>query len=857
MMIEGRWQEARRLFHACIELGARDRADLFERECAGDPGMKAEVESLLGQADDNGSFMEQPAAEASFVHAQHDPRVGQRLGAYEIVALLAEGGMGAVYRAVRADDQYRQQVAIKLVRRGLEGQAMLARFKAERQILASLDHPHIARLLDGGLTDEGLPYFVMELVEGEPIDQYCESRKLSVARRLELFCDVCAAVQYAHQNLTVHRDLKPGNILVTANGVVKLLDFGIAKVLDAGVPAHATATALRAMTPEYSSPEQLKGEAITTATDVYSLGVILYRLLSGQSPYRAVASEPYALAREVCDTEPVKPSVALADGSNFASRKQLEGDLDCIILMALHKERDRRYASVEQLSDDIRRHVAHLPVVARQSTWSYRSGRFLARHKVAVSAGALVVMTLVGGIVSTAWEAKIAAGERDRAQRHFNSVRELANAFMFDFHDAIKNLSGALPARQLVVTKALKYLDGPASETGDDLSLRRELATAYEKVGDLQAEYRSTHLGDTQSALGSYRKALALRESVAQAGAGDPGGASAQESLRQLVTTHGKLGELLVAIGDASGALVQAEQLLAIATKLAAIYPGDAKNRRILATAYLDHGWKQAQQGQWQQGLTQCRKGADLMETLLAEAPSNKPLKRVLALTYSRIAELVESNTTNYAEASALHEKALALATVLLAEDRDNTDLQNIVAWEKLGLGSMLAKQGQPTRALATLRLVLNDLQVFAAANPEDSQARYNVGYALNMSGNVLLQLHNPDEALSYLRQVAASVEPVNAPQGDEPQIRAVMAYSEFLIGQANTQVAQNARASASLRLTHWQEAKVHYERSLSLSQDERVRHVLHSDLQPDEPGTQIAMCDTEIANLSGASKAP
>jgi eukaryotic-like serine/threonine-protein kinase len=849
-----RWQQARQLFHACIELGARDRADLLERECAGDPGLKAEVESLLDQADENGSFMEQPAVEAAVVNVPHGSRVGQRVGAYEIVELLAEGGMGGVYKAVRADDQYRQQVAIKLVRRGLEGDLMLARFKAERQILASLDHPHIARMLDGGLTDDSLPYFVMELIDGEPIDQYCERRKLPVARRLALFCDVCEAVQYAHQNLTVHRDLKPGNILVTESGVVKLLDFGIAKVLDAGGPANATVTVLRAMTPEYSSPEQLKGEPVTTATDVYSLGVILYRLLSGCSPYRAAASEPYALAREVCDTEPAKPSAAFAERANLALRKQLQGDLDSIVLMALRKERDKRYASAQQLSDDIRRHLARVPVLARQSTWSYRSGRFLARNKMAVSAAALVLLTLAGGIVSTAREAKVAAAERDRAQRHFNSVRELANAFMFEFHDAIKNLSGALPARQLVVAKALKYLDGLAAEDGNDLSLKRELATAYEKIGDVQAGYGSAHLGDTKSALASYRKALSLRESVASAATGSP---EAAESLRQLVTAHGKLGDLLAENGDAAGALLQSERLLSIAIELAARQPGDAANHRILATAYLDHGQKQAGRGQWQEGLVHCRKGAALMETLLAQAPANKPLKRVLALTYGRIANLIEKHTGNDAEASALHDKALALVTALLADDPDNIDLQNIAAWEKLGLGWTLAKQGQQARALEILRPVLSGFRLFLASNPQDSHARFNVGYALNLVGNVMLRFHQPQEALSYLRQVATSVQPVNEPNGDDLQIRALVAYSEFLMGQAHAQQGGYTDASASLRRAQWQEAKAHYQRSLALLHDERVRDVLNSDLPPDEPGVQIANCDTEIASLSGASMVP
>src|ERR1700730_6849802 len=288
--------------------------------------------------------------------------------------------MGTVFLAERADDEYRKQVAIKLIKRGMDTDSVLRRFRNERQILAGFDHPNIARLFDGGTTADGLPYFVMEYIEGLPIDEYCNKRALSIPERLKLFREVCAAVSYAHRHLVIHRDIKRSNILVTAEGVPKLLDFGIAKILQSGdgAPTFATMTGLRLMTPEYASPEQVRGQPVTTASDVYSLGVILYELLTGQFPYRFASQTPRDIERAITTTQPEKPSTAIArsDGnSKFEIRnsKFLKGDLDNIVLTALRKEPERRYQSVEQFSEDIRRHLEARPIVAGTDTGHERS----------------------------------------------------------------------------------------------------------------------------------------------------------------------------------------------------------------------------------------------------------------------------------------------------------------------------------------------------------------------------------------------------------------------------------------------------------------------------------------------------
>jgi len=308
-----RWQQVREVLDKAIGISTTERPAFLESACAGDPELRAEVESLLASHDEAGTaFLQKPAANlnlSSQETVEPKARIGRRVGVYQILELIGEGGMGEVYRAVRADGQYDKEVAVKLVRAGLDTASVVERFRHERQVLASLDHPNIARLYDGGTTEDGIPYLVMELIEGTPIDEYCDTHKLNVTERLQLFQQVCSAIQYAHQRLVIHRDIKPGNILVTKDGTPKLLDFGIAKILDA--TASANATLVNPMTPEYASPEQVRGEPITTATDVYSLGVVLYQLLTGRSPYPKDTRAPHELARAICEFEPARPSTAV------------------------------------------------------------------------------------------------------------------------------------------------------------------------------------------------------------------------------------------------------------------------------------------------------------------------------------------------------------------------------------------------------------------------------------------------------------------------------------------------------------------------------------------------------------------
>ena len=421
-MTDTRWERLSTVFDAASKIDMRDRQGFLEQACGGDAALRADVERLLAAHERAADFIAaSPTPSLVPRLLAHDPAIAaarkgeeRRIGAYRLVQEIGRGGMGAVYLAERSDAEFPKRVAIKLIKRGMDTDAVLARFRTERQILASLDHPHIARLLEGGTTDDGLPYFVMEYVDGVPIDDYADAKELSVVERLELFLRVCDAVSYAHQRLVIHRDIKPLNILVTPDGVPKLLDFGITKLLVS----------------EYASPEQVQGQRAATTSDVYSLGVVLFELLTGRLPYRFRSRTAEVVIHTITTADPDCPSAAVVeevephaseettmqrriaspphrprtgDARADRLRRRLRGDLDAIVLTALRKEPGQRYASVDQLADDIGRHLARRPVRARPDTMWYRGTKFVRRNRLAVAAAATLILALAAGIAATAW----------------------------------------------------------------------------------------------------------------------------------------------------------------------------------------------------------------------------------------------------------------------------------------------------------------------------------------------------------------------------------------------------------------------------------------------------------------------
>jgi serine/threonine protein kinase/tetratricopeptide (TPR) repeat protein len=448
------WQRIQQLFHGAVECEPGQRQAFLDDNCAGDLSLRQEVVSLLA-AYEKGGFTGAPAFLEGIrlvEQSGEQSMVGRTIGAYEVIREIGRGGMGTVYLASRSDKAFHKEVAIKLIKRGLDTDDVIRRFQSERQILASLDHPNISRIVDGGTTADGLPYFVMEYIQGEPIDIYCDAHKLNITRRLRLFLRVCAAVQHAHQNLVIHRDIKARNILVNSDRVPRLLDFGIAKLINTEPAApDRTLTVKRRLTPESASPEQIRGISITTATDIYSLGLLLYKLLTGHPPYRLAGKSTPEMERTICEDDPEMPSKVIdrveglgtsatitpqsvsetREGSPEALRRRLGGDLDNIVLRALRKEPAQRYSSVEQFAEDVRRHLEGLPVEARRATWRYRAGKFVRRHRAGVAAAAMIVFSLIAGIAATSWQARLTAAEGKRARIEAAKAQRI-NAFLQD-----------------------------------------------------------------------------------------------------------------------------------------------------------------------------------------------------------------------------------------------------------------------------------------------------------------------------------------------------------------------------------------------------------------------------------------
>ncbi|HEX4947565.1 MAG TPA: protein kinase [Blastocatellia bacterium] len=902
-MNSDRHQRLTDLLDEALERPASERQAFLAAACGDDVELQREVQSLLLSFEQASSFIEAPAfaGASDFLFADDQPMEGRQIGHYRIVRELGRGGMGAVYLAERADE-YREQVALKIVKRGMDTDFVVRRFRHERQILASLHHPNIARLLDGGTTEDGLPYFVMEYIEGEPIDQYCDHHNLPIQERLKLFRTVCAAVQYAHQNLVIHRDLKPGNILITADGTVKLLDFGIAKILNPEISqtVEKTATLMRLMTPEYASPEQVRGELVTTASDVYSLGVVLYELLTGHRPYRITSILPSDIERIICEQEPTRPStVGMKDERGGMNRKKkfssliphpssLKGDLDNIVLMALRKEPQRRYATAEQLAEDIRRHLEGLPVSARSDTFSYRAGKFVQRHKAGVAAAALIVLSLIAGLITTIWQARRAQAQQAKAERRFNDVRKLANSYLFEFHDAIEKLPGSTEARKLVVNRALEYLDSLAREAGDDPSLQQELAAAYLKVGDVQGRPGFPNLGDTAGALSSYRKSLAIREALPTAWQ------ARLEAQRELATNCDRVGDASRMSGDAAGALTVYQKALAVRETLMKEEPGNRLNQRDLADSYQRIGDTLAQMGKPAEALAEQRKALPMFEAVFAADATNPETKRKLFIGYIKMGDRlrgVGDHTGSLAsyrqgllyaqeladrspedaraqrELTIPHEKignalmslkqldgaiasyreSLNIRARLAAADEKNAEAQRDLSNAYTKIADMLATTNDITGALANYGAALKIDEQLSVQNPSNMQVLQDRANSHTNIGDLHAKQNQFGEAIKQYQQAVKLRQQVADKDDKDMEVRGELASSLAKLGDVCMKLATTS-AGAQQREA-WNQARQWYQQSLTLLLLLQQRGALSKDAagEPERIKSEIAKCDAAL----------
>ena len=706
-----------------LPTGRRDR--WLREACGDDAELLDQARRLVLNAESAGlSAIIQDAAEAA-AGALGEAPVYERIGPYRIDGLLRLGGMGEVYAAERDDGRFRQRVAVKVMARAGDSALLAGRFRAERQILANLDHPHIARLLDGGETDDGRPYLVMEYVDGERIDEFCDRHELSLAERLALFRKVCLAVQHAHANLVIHRDIKPSNILVTGAGEPKLLDFGIAKLLDPaayGPGAPVTRDAMRLMTPEYASPEQILGGTITTATDVYALGVLLYELLAGERPYRLEDASPAAIVAAICETEPLRPSVAAtrtrdhgkaARADRHALQRRLRGDLDNIVLLAMRKEPQARYASASELAEDVRRYLSGLPVNASRGNWLYYTRKFLLRHG---GKAATAVAVLALAVVGTAWYTAELARQRDVAERERRTAEEVTDFLVEIFRDADPNRADVLSVTvQEVLDRGAARIDAELTKAPlIQARLKRAIGRVY------------LSLGVNDTALALQREAVRLNETAP--------GASALElaaSLEELAYAQWRKELFEESVATAERALEIRER------ELGPNHPSLARPLDALGTTtfYLDR---------WQDSADYYRRALEISEGDAEQAEARLITMSNLTITLETLGR--------FEEAERLHRESLVLREAHFGADHPRT------AHSLGNFGMFLLNRRRPEEAAPLLERALVIQQ--RAKGPDHA----DVGFAFGDLAALERDRGNYPLAERYARQAADTMRAALGP---------------------------------------------------------------------------------------------
>ena len=763
------WPEVRRLLKEACDYEGSDR-EAFLAAIPDGPVLD-EVRALLAGREFDGTVPDTQAAAflAVLPAAADEDLTGSTLGPWKVVDLIGAGGMGVVYRAVRADAAFEREVALKVI--GAVGQSPrgIERFRLERETLARLDDPAIARLLDGGTTPGGSPYFVMEWVDGVPVDRYCDAHQLSIGRRLDVFFAICRGVQYAHRNLVVHRDLKPANILVLPDGSPKLLDFGVAK-LQAGAEVetgHDAALAARtwALTPDFASPEQVSGGLVTTASDVYSLGVLLHLLLTGLLPYRLAPDTPTAMADSLAAIRVAVPSGRTREGDGEARAslrrqtprtlaRRLHGDLDAIILRALARDPAHRYQTVDALLLDLERYRGGRPVYARPWTTRYIASRFFQRHHVGLTLGLAVLLLAAAGVSAIVRQSALAHEAQGRAERRFADLRAMARVFMFDVNDAIVNVPGTTDARVLIARTGMRYLERLAAEASPDPSLRRELAAGFVKVADALGNPSTPNIGDSAGAKASYQRAIGIASGLTAADGNDIGAA------RILAMAHRGLGDVLAWMGDKATALTHAEASAAQFARLATLTGVTPDDRLQAAIGQIKLGDLLGNPnlpnlGRAEAAMARYEAALAILEPLLASAPADLKLRRYVGLTHERVGSIHEL-AGRWREAGAAYQESFVIREALAASAPLHLDIQRdlAIAYEKLA--NVARHTGHPAVAITHARGALARFERLADLDAANANAARSVAISREQLADVLLDHAERREALAQLQSALA-----------------------------------------------------------------------------------------------------
>ena len=841
------------IFTEALALPEGDRRALIETRCEGDFSLMAEVRSLLKACAE-----EELLARTRLRQAQveaHADKEKTRVGAYEIDRLIGRGGMGAVYVAHRVDGNFEQQVAIKLIDLPLATDLFRERFRLERQILAGLNHPLIARLLDGGVTSEGEPFLVMEYVDGVPIHRFCEEKGLSVPQRLSLFKSVCEAVQFAHQNLVVHRDLKPDNILVMEDGTPRLLDFGTAKLLSPSVGdlgSEFTRQGFQSFTPQYASPEQVLGNPITTASDTYSLGVLLYLLLTGVLPYELKEFTTAEMVRVICEQQPHRP--ALAAGGN----KRLDADLEAIVLKALRKGPEERYLTAVQLAADVQAYLDGRAVTARQGTFRYRAGKFIRRHTVALIAAVLVVASMTLGLGGVLWQAKVANSERRRAEARAMDLRQLSNSLLSELDEAIKELPGSTSVQRLLVTRVLEHLDRMSKDADGDRLIQLDLVNAYTRLGNIQGNPYDQNLGDPTGALVSLDKALAIAKSLTASAALD------RESLHSMATVQQARSEVFWGVEKTPEAVTSMQEAAQTFDRLVA--ERDATPTLICeaAGAYGNLGDELGQPGTPSLGdlagaLAAYRRNIQLDERALAIDPNFPRARRGLALIQLKIGNI--EIETDPAQASRDFELAQERFDALPDSQRNGLSSARMRS-NLLRKRAMAMKElGEYSHAAPLFDQALTVQKQIAAADPRDTRSLFDVyvdltqaAYNYEDAADPALEFdpgvrrHNLALELPLLKQAESILLQLLKQNPTNDDWKAALAYTQVRLGtlEQNLNTSDDSAALSATGLATLKELSAKHPDTVLILDNEVAALLTVKPLTLRDPQLAIACAEHE-----------
>jgi tetratricopeptide (TPR) repeat protein/predicted Ser/Thr protein kinase len=774
------------IFHEARAVPDEARNELIKTRCKGNRSLAAEVHSLLEacKAEENEAASCRLESEAGRKFAPESKRAGP----YLLDRLLGRGGMGAVYLAHRADGHFELKVAIKLIDLPLASEVFRDRFRQERQILAGLQHPYIARLVDGGVTQDGELYLAMEYVDGVPIHRFCEEQHLSARQQLELFLRVCEAVQFAHQNLVVHRDLKPDNIFIVEDGTPRLLDFGTAKLLSPSLVGQGnefTRLGLMSFTPQYASPEQVLGNPITTASDTYSLGVLLYLLLAGALPYELKEFTTEEMVRVICN-EPPRKVQALSSG------KRLDSDLEAILQKALRKEPQQRYLTAERLASDLHAYLEGKPVAARQGTIRYRAAKFIRRHTLGLASAILLATTLAAGIAGVLWQAKVANEERRKSDARSADLRQLSDSLLSELDEAIKQLPGSTGAQKLLITRVLEHLDRMAKDARGDRLTELDLVNAYTQLGNIQGNTYDQNLGDSAGAMTSLDKAIAIAQPLV---ASNPDDRDVLEALANAQESRSEV-EYWNVTEKPQEAIAYMKASAATYDRLAALPNVTPAQLLAVSRAYNTLGdqlWARGSAGlvDLPAAIAAYRKGIDFENRVLRLEPGNVRARRGIGTLQMKIGS-VELDTD---PAQALKDIEIALQyfdsvpeadrkSLITVRNRAITERKKAMALEELG---------EHARAIRLFEEVLQIDRQIAAADPNDQRAIYDIGVTLQDTARSYEDAANPllnsslEDRRRNLLSAERSLEEFAAVS--EQMLRQNSANEDWKVGLAQAQV--------------------------------------------------------------------